>query len=272
MDWTGLAFAVGVVALFTAATARGRDAIALGFARGVTRVSRVVGAPDARGARTLRAFVYRAATLGEGASSVVLAPSQAAVAGALIQGEGATGVVDCLRTPYRIVRAGADWAVVALPPWLSFLGTTSCEHGDHAQNVAAARDLETLRARYAPRGEVEDLLLRILTEMDAVAGFHRAFLESEVWMVGASGSVGTEGAPSAVRLVIVPWQGREMIPVFTAEHRLPPVPPGTSVGKVPVRLLLAVIPEDGPHPVVINPGSAVARVLEAAELRALRRG
>lgn len=62
-----------------------------------------------------------------------------------------------------------------------------------------------------------------------------------------------------------------MIPVFTGEHRLPPMAQGTSVGRVPARLLLQVIPDGAPHPVVLNPGSPAPLVIEPAELTVLRR-
>lgn len=269
MDWTALAVSAALVAGWTVASERGRDGIALGFGRGAVGVGRVLGAAGSE--RGLRAFLYRPAGGSQEPPVVVLAPSQAAVAEALIQGEGAVGLVDCLRTPYRIVRGPEGWAVVALPAWLSSLGTTTCEHGGHAENEEAARDLATQQAQFAPRGELEELLARSVTEMDAVPAFHAALAQSELWLVGASATVAPEGGQSGVKLMVIPWAGRDMIPAFTGEHRLPPVPQGTSVGRVPVRLLLEVIPEGAPHPIVLNPGSALPRVLEPAELALLRR-
>ena len=270
MNWTALAVSAALVALYTVATERGRDSIALGFSKGAVGVSRVFGAAGSE--RALRAFHYRPAGQGPEAALVVLAPSQAAVAEALITGEGQVGLVDCLRTPYRIVRGPQGWAVVALPGWLAWIGTSTCEHGGHAENEAATQDLATLRALFAPRSELEELLVSSLTEMDAIATFHRALLDSELWLVGASATVAPEGETSGVRLMVIPWMGRDMIPVFTGEHRLPPVPQGTSVGRLPTRALLEVIPEGAPHAVVLNPGSPLPRVIEPAEFALLRAG
>ena len=201
MDWTALAVATALVVGWTVATARGRDGIALGFGKGAVAVSRVIGTSGSE--RGLRAFVYRPVGGGPEPSVVVLAADQAAAAEALLQGEGAVGLVDCLRTPYRIVRGPEGWAVVALPGWLSALGTTTCEHGGHAENEAVARDLEARRARFGPRGALEELLARSLTELDAVPAFHAALAQSEIWLVGASANVAPQGGASSVKLTVI---------------------------------------------------------------------
>lgn len=265
MTWIALLL-LGVAGL-AIVTDRGRDALAGLFSRGALAVTHVVGVSveDVDAVRRLRAFRLNR---GEAPAEVVLASDQRAVAEGRLRREGETGAVDCLRPPYRVVYTRGRWAVVAVPRWLSFLARVDCEHGSHDVEPGADPRVAALRDQFAAQGPVEALIVRGLTDPGAVLALQLALLDSEVWLVDAAITVASDAEPARVRLRLVPWQGRDVLPVFTSEARIPPVPPGTSVSRVPMRTLLAVLPEEAAHPFVVNPTSVIPVVLTLAELRA----
>lgn len=229
---------LGVLSLLAIAvvigTGAGRDAVALRAGQ-LLAVEQVVAARST--ADRLYAYRVRVSTSG-GAAKYVLAPSQDAVASAVISHDGEAAAVDCLLGPYRIVRRGNDWTVAMLPAWLSWLG----QEGDHVGDQhATVLDALLLTSASVPQAHI-----------------FAALLASEVVMVNVEVLRGEDGP--RVRLPVVSMKGRDVIPVFTSE-RYVPADPGLRLSRHPFRLLLEVM-RPPRAPVVINPRSTTEYWLE----------
>lgn len=129
---------------------------------------------------------------------------------------------------------------------------------------------------FAPRNHLERLLVQASSDPAVRPAFLRAFLDSEIFVIGL---VGDAPAVEEERYLVekgetlkiqhMEHEGRQILPVFTSPERVAVYAPDSSYIGMTTRSLLEIT---GPLEMLMNPGSAYGKHFLADETRGLLDG